>query len=292
MTKKQRFSRYRSLWFAHGLTAAAWLLSNPVGATPAAAQTHQVASYRGTAPAYVPYLPRQSDAPRPQPVAEPDRVEQHEGSVDDPPHFDIEAATQAPLAIGGQVTLELPGRLLLHGGVGMMPSAYGSLVHSVIEGTDADSDATTVAAMLLENALVLRMAAGWRPFSGSGFELYAGYTRLELDATASTAQIRSLANGALPSQAETLLGTTGVGLHSTLHNVQVALGWRWVALDHLVLRANLGYLKTLDASSEVTIEQQPELATTATSAVAPVLDELYAKHVQLPVLSLSAGYRF
>ncbi len=118
----------------------------------------------------------------------------------------------------------------------MMPTACGSIVHRVVEGTDADSEATTVAAMLLEDALVLRMAAAWRPFSGSGFEIYAGYTRLELDATASTAQIRSLANGALPSQAE--------------------------------------------------------LATTATSAVAPVLDELYAKHVQLPVLSLSAGYRF
>ena len=292
MTKKQRFSRYRSLWFAHGLTAAAWLLSAPAGATPAAAQTHQVASYRGTAPAYVPYLPPRGYAPRAQPEAEADRVEQQEDSGDSPPHFDIEVATQAPLAIGGQVTLELPGRLLLHGGVGMMPSAYGSIVHSVIEGTEVDSAATTVAAMLLEEALVLRAAAGWRPFSASGFEIYAGYTRLDLDATASTAQIRSLANGALPSQADTLLGTSGVGLHSTLHNVHVALGWRWVALDHLVVRANLGYLKTLDASSEVTIEQQPALAATATSAVAPVLDELYASHVQLPVLSLSAGYRF
>ena len=290
VTTKQRLSRYRVQSFALCLSVAMWLAAYPARATPAPEQARRVASYNTRAPAYVPYQP-----PRRGPLqldSQADRVEEENEDPDSPPHLDLEVATHAPLALGGQLSFELPGRLLIQGSVGAMPSAYGSVIHSVLDGAGVDSAASTVTGLLLEDALVLRAAGGWRPFPSAGFEIYGGYTRIALDATASTAQIRSLSNGALPSQAETLLGTSGIGLKSTLHNVHVAVGWRWVAFDHLVIRANIGYLKTLDSSSEVVIEEQPEIASTATSAIAPVLDSLYSNHVQLPIVGLSAGYRF
>ncbi|MCC6527822.1 MAG: hypothetical protein IT373_34575, partial [Polyangiaceae bacterium] len=62
-------------------------------------------------------------------VPAPDAPEDESPS---PPFFDVALGTYAPLAIGADATVELPGRVLLQGGFGWMPPAYGSLMTKLV----------------------------------------------------------------------------------------------------------------------------------------------------------------
>ena len=83
-----------------------------------------------------------------------------------------------------------------------------------------------------------------------------------------------------------------ISVSSQLHNFHVALGWRWVAFQHLVIRANVGYTQTVGSSSEVEIPGQSELSALANPTVDATLDDIYTSYVKLPVLGVSGGYRF
>jgi len=83
-----------------------------------------------------------------------------------------------------------------------------------------------------------------------------------------------------------------IELSSHLHNFHVALGWRWVVWDHLVIRASVGYLQTLGSSSSVDIPGQPELTALANPVVNDTLGAIYKSYVKLPFVGLGAGYRF
>ena len=71
-----------------------------------------------------------------------------------------------------------------------------------------------------------------------------------------------------------------------------AVGWRWVLVDHLVIRANIGYLQTLGSSTTVESPDFPEAAALATPIADAELGKIYEDYVKLPTVGLSAGYRF
>jgi hypothetical protein len=236
----------------------------------------------GPAPVY--YVP-----PRPPVREEPEDDEDPLA----PPNLDVALGTLFPLSLGPQITVELPGRLLLQSDIGWMPPAYGSLVNGMVRRFGAYEPALeSLVSGALEDALVFRATGGWRPFPSAGFELFGGYTLIDLHGSAVPADVATVVAGDFATAAaESRLGDR-VELDSTLHSFHVGLGWRWVAFDHLVIRANLAYMQTVASSSSVEMPDAPELAEEATEVVDERLGEIYERYVKLPVVGLSAGYRF
>ncbi|MBI4700175.1 MAG: hypothetical protein HY744_03235 [Deltaproteobacteria bacterium] len=248
------------------------------------------------------YWPTPPPAPQSQPWpgapaagAGPDAPEGASGNdadEDAPPHLDLTVGTQAPLALGGQVTIELPARLLLQGDIGWMPPAYGSAIAGLATGIGgADASAGALVGQVLGDSLVVRVAGGWRPFARAGFEVMAGYTHLALSGSLGPADLASLVDDEQAAQALQQLQSP-VTLRSKLHNLHVALGWRWVLARHLVVRASVGYTQTLTSSSSIEIPGEPAIQAAAEPRIDRELDAVYTDNVKLPVLALGAGYRF
>ncbi len=239
------------------------------------------------------YGPPQPPVP-PGPVhASPPGPDATEGPDEpSPPFFDLALTTHVPLSIGGAATLELPGRVLLQVDLGWMPPAYGSAINSLVKSFGAyDEGVAALVDAALDDAMVVRAAAGWRPFPSAGFEITGGYTYVALSGSVSPADLAAVVAGDFASEVAQEL-EQDITLDSELHNIHVALGWRWVAWDHLVIRANLGYTQTLGSSSSVSIPDHREGEVMANPVVDAELGDIYQQYVKLPVLSLGAGYRF
>jgi len=244
----------------------------------------------GYAPQPSPYGPPPPAYRSPQYAPPPDEVEDDEPS---PPFFDLAVSTNVPLSLGGQATLELPALLLAQLELGWMPPAYGSAINGIVQSFGAyNGEVSALVDGTLADAFVLRLSAGWRPFESAGFEIFGGYTSVSLSGSVSPADVAQVAGGEFASDVAGQLLTEDVTLSSQLHNFHVALGWRWVAFDHLVIRANVGYLQTLASSSSVESPEHPEIAEKANAVVDGTLDDIYTSYVKTPTFGLGAGYRF
>jgi hypothetical protein len=222
---------------------------------------------------------------------------QPDAATEDPeptaPFFDLAVGTYVPLSLGGQATLELPARLLLQLDLGWMPPAYGSAINGLVEAFGGYNGAMAeIINGSLEDAVVVRVAGGWRPFPSAGFELYGGYTHIALSGSVSPSSVAAIVGGDFANQVATQALTENVDVASRLHNFHVAVGWRFVAFDHLVIRTTLGYTQTLASSSSVETAQVPEAAAIANPIVDAELGKIYKDYVKLPVLGVSGGYRF
>jgi hypothetical protein len=215
-----------------------------------------------------------------------------DGDEDSGLAFDLAVGTQFPLSWGPQISLEIPGRILIQTELGWMPGFYGSAIVGLIESVgDNDALLSRVADDALSNSFVFRLSGGWRPFPKAGFEMYAGYTTVSLKGEASAATVSRLIDGQVGTLLEQVDGR--VGVKSQLHNFHVALGWRWLALDdHLVIRAQLGYTQTLGANSSVEVDIDKELERRAQKPFDRAVEELVTSDVKLPVIGLMFGYRF
>jgi hypothetical protein len=209
-----------------------------------------------------------------------------------PPNLDLALATHVPLSMGGQVTVELPARVLAQAGIGWMPSAYGSVISGVAEGVSGHDSQQVSAFMdrLLRDALVLRLSAGWRPFEEHGLELLAGYTLMSLGTDLTPGDIATISGGLLSASDAQQSIAGDVPISSQLHNLHFSVGWRWVAVDHLVLRASLGYMQTVAASTDADIPAGTQAKMGLN--VNDTLDGIYTSMVKLPLVGASAGYRF
>lgn len=211
--------------------------------------------------------------------------------------FDVAVVTQLPLMIGGQMTLELPYRLLLQGELGVLPPAYVNALDSALVSTGTyDSTTSTLVRNGLKNSLVARLSAGWRPFPKHGFEMMAGYTLASMGGGVSAKQaVAAVAGLSIPDS----VPDQEVTVRTTIHNVHVSLGWRWVIADHLVIRASLAYLQSVSSSSHVEVPAAigaiPEVSARlpqVNEALDTRLNDTYTKYGKLPVLGVSMGYRF
>lgn len=242
------------------------------------------------APAVAQEPPAESSSSPPRDSPEP--VQPAERSF----HLDVGVATEFPIAMGGYVGAELPGRILLQVGAGVMPSPYTSAVNGVLMGAGAyDSTIGNFIQNAISNSFVLRLSAGWRPFRGHGFEMLGGYTLLTLGGNATEGDI---INAVLTEAHATERVMSGSGatipLSATMHNVHVTLGWRWLlASDHVVVRASVSYLQCVAASLNATLPSSSQSMQTAVNQdlnnlVAPY----FTSYVKTPLVGLSAAYRF
>lgn len=233
-----------------------------------------------------PPAPAAPERDAPTPSTEPRRTIQ----------IDVGAATEFPISMGGYVGAELPGRLLLQLGAGVMPSPYTSAVNGILTGVGAyGSGVGNLVQSALGNSFVLRASAGWRPFEGHGLEILGGYTLMTMSGSTTEGD---LINAALAEAGASQRVAAGSGmtvpLSTTLHSFHVTLGWRWLlANDHLVIRASLSYLQVLAASMSVSL---PGQGSAMEAAVNQELNALVApyftSYVKAPLAGLSVGYRF
>lgn len=240
-----------------------------------------------------PRVARSQDAPAPRSldaVVTPPKSEESAS-------FDLGCATEVPLMIGAQATLELPYRLLVQGEVGVLPAAYLNVIDGVLTGAGAyDATASDLVRSSLQSSLVVRASAGLRPFSDHGFEIMGGYTLASIDGELSARRtIEAVSGVAVPTQ----LADTQIQLNTTIHSLHVSLGWRWVVADHFVVRAQLAYLQSVAASSSLAVPASvaalPGVAARvdeANQVVETTIGDKYMKYAKLPVIGLSLGYRF
>ncbi len=211
-------------------------------------------------------------------------------------HLDVGMDTEFPLAVGGFLAAEVPGRILFQLGAGVMPGAYSGAVNSVLTGVGAyDSTVAGFIQSALSNSFVLRASAGWRPFTDHGLELLGGYTLVTLGGSTTEGDVINavLAEGGASQRVAAGSGAT-IPLSATMHNVHATIGWRWLmADDHFVMRASLSYMQCVAANVGVTLPAQGQAMETAVNQqlnayVSPYL----TSYVKTPLVGLSAAYRF
>lgn len=211
---------------------------------------------------------------------------------------DLGAATAAPIMVGGgEVVVEGPFGVQVRGDLGWLGTPYveaidGFLLAVGAYGTGKTADATSdLVRAGIRDSLTARLGLGIRPMAARGFEVYAGYTVNALGGSlGGKSSVEAVTGKTFPSDVEAL----NVNIDSTLHSFHVGFGWRWIPVEHLVLRASVEYLQTVASSTRLYLRgprqdrELPEISA-ATNAY---LDDLYRTWVKTPVVSLSMAYRF
>jgi hypothetical protein len=173
-----------------------------------------------------------------------------------------------------------------------MPAAYGSAISGLVRAIgDSETMIGPIIEKVLSNSLVLRAGAGWRPFRSAGFELGGGYTGMRISGAVPPQVIAELIGGEAGSEVQQQLHED-VPVRAMLHNVHVTVGWRWVAAEHLVIRAFVGYSQTVTSSSSVSIPSHRDLAAKVNPLVAEELNTVVKNDLKLPLVGLHLGVRF
>jgi len=207
--------------------------------------------------------------------------------------LDLSASTWVPLSVGPEVTLELPGRVLLQAHVGWMPDLYSQTLTDTLERAGAiDARIGDLVDGAVGAATTWRLAAGWRPLPESGLELTVGYAHVGVEGQTSTGDLLPLVPAEVADRLRRELGDTDIHLRSSIHHFTLAAGWRWLIADRIVIRADLGYLQAFAADSELGIESRPDLARLAQPTVQSVLHGQYMRYIKVPVVGFGVGYRF
>jgi hypothetical protein len=211
-------------------------------------------------------------------------------------HLGLEALTDLPVQIGGHVSLETPYRIRVSTSLGFLPGPYVDLINAVVVAAGGYDEATAdVIAGAISNSLVWRIHLGWRPFRGHGFYFEVGYALVTLGGDVSGEDLILVATGYDPAAESSSEHDYDVG--STLHMIDVEVGWEFVFWEHFVVRVAIGVAATVGAHTEV--EPLFDPAPRAQRWVdglsqygADYLDDIYTTYVFPPVVSLGLGYRF
>jgi hypothetical protein len=208
--------------------------------------------------------------------------------------LDLSAVTWVPLSVGPELAVELPGRVLAQVHLGWMPELYSrTLTNSLEDAGVYDSQVSNLIDGAVRGATIWRLAAGWRPFPRAGLELSVGYAHVSLDGATNSDEVIPLVPEDVADEIEAEVGNdVDVNLDSSIHHFTLAAGWRWVIADHLVIRANVGYLQSFASRSTLDIQGRPDLTSLAAPTVESTLHDHYMRYVKIPVIGLGVGYRF
>jgi hypothetical protein len=209
-----------------------------------------------------------------------------------PFHLQASVGTDAPLAISLRGDVELPGRLRAMVSGGVAPQAYLNVFNNVIAASGQSG--AGLFGIRVESASAWRLHAGWRPFSGAGLVLMAGYGRLDLSGSVSARELITSVTGTAPPP--NIPEANGVyDVASALHMFDAELGWEFLLFnDHLVIQTAVGVGATVAAHTTI----QPRFASTTPGAAAAraqaqdQVDHTLRTYGVVPTLSLSLGYRF
>jgi hypothetical protein len=211
-------------------------------------------------------------------------------------HLRGEIGTDFPVSAGGRVSVESPSRLRLSTSFGYLPGPYVDVINAWMVNAGAyTQDTASLARQAVQNSMVWRTHLGFRPFRSLGLYADAGYTLIALGGGASTEQVIAALTGAtLPRGGPMDPSTETFDLASTVHMVDVEIGWQFLIAQHWYLRAALGGAFAFAESSSLTPEFQPvspEALAAFTRYAESSLDETIAKF-KAPVATVSVGYEW
>jgi len=209
----------------------------------------------------------------------------------------LEAGTDFPAAVGARLSTEFPHRLRVSTTLGALPTPYVDTINAVVVALDGYPQTTAdLIRDALQNSLIWRIQAGWRPFAAHGFYADLGYGLVTLGGGATGDQIIAAATGQSPTAS-----TRGreYDIRSTLHMLTVEIGWEWsLWRDRISLRAAIGGAFTLGSLTSIRPQfttsgpAEARLVQAFTSFGEGYLDGIYTSYVHTPVLSVAGGYRF
>lgn len=223
-------------------------------------------------------------------------------------HLGLEAMTDFPVAVGGQLTLEVPYGLRLTASIGALIEPYVGVINDVVVAAGGYDEGTAdIISATLGNSLVWNLHLAWRPFSRAGFYIAGGYRQVTLDAAVNPVDVVEIATGQSPPEEVRAVLRSSYQVTSTLHMVDVELGWEFVIARHLTLRLALGAALTVRAHTEVppvdvavpsqyqgylSQETVDGIVDEARQVTADYLDSTYETYVFTPTFSVGLGYRF
>jgi hypothetical protein len=214
-----------------------------------------------------------------------------------PWHLQMGFGTDFPLHIGGQACLEMPAGVQISTSFGYLLSAYVEVVNAIAQGFDAyEQETADLVLASWRDALVWRLHVGWRPLSDLGLYVEAGYGLVTLGSLVAGGDLVTvLEDDVRDLLDEEALRYERYDLASTLHMLDLEVGWRWVFDNGWYVRVALGFAATLAGQTVIgPAEQRSESGQDAMIAagVKTHLNAIYRDHVHTPVISLSTGIRF
>jgi hypothetical protein len=208
-------------------------------------------------------------------------------------HGAIGAGTDFPIAVDLRGQLETPIRVRLSSSVGFMPGAYAGAINGFIRSTGAYDQATSdVVSSSFDTSFVFRAHAGFRPFPKEGFYFEAGYGRVAFGGDAHARDVVAAGTGRnLPPSAFGTLDAFHVS--STLHMLDVEVGWEFLTAKRLLLRGSLGGAFTFAATT--TIERDtpggtPPIVQPYVAEARTRLDQAYTSYGFTPVVGISGSF--
>jgi hypothetical protein len=144
----------------------------------------------------------------------------------------------------------------------------------------------------LESVTTLRLVGGWRPFSGTGLELLAGYTHVSISGAASTSEVLPLVSREAAARVRAEVGDLDLRLASSIHAFTVGAGWRWLVARQIVIRASIEYMQAFATRSSLEIDSSVELTRLAAPTAQSLLNQHYLEYIKVPLIGLCVGYRF
>lgn len=203
-----------------------------------------------------------------------------------------EALTELPLLVGGRLWVELPGRIRVSTSLGYLPEAYGSAFNQALVSAGAyDQQTGDVVGAALASSLVWRVDLGWRPVSGSGWYLEAGYMLALLGAGMTQQSLEAALGVKLPAAAAAV---GELSLDVSLHMIHAETGWQWRLPRGITLRLGLGAAVAVGASSSISVGN-PALLPPGTSAVLGAaeaeINDTLTSYVVTPTLTLALGWQ-
>ena len=208
-------------------------------------------------------------------------------------HLDIEAGTDVPVSLGASVSLQVPYGIRISTGLGALPAGYVSLINEVVTSLDGYDDATAaLVEQTLQNSMVWRTHVGW--IADFGLYIDAGYT---LAALGGGSSVEDIIVGIVGREPPSRGADREYDIASTLHMLDVEIGWKGVFWDAFVVRAAIGFSGTI--ASSTTVQQRFSVTGPVMQRgidefeafVETYLDETYQTYVFTPVFTVSLGYR-
>ena len=209
--------------------------------------------------------------------------------------FQAEGLTDVPVQVGGRLSVEGPLRLRLGTSLGVLPGPYIDLINAVVVAAGGYDDSTAeLIRQSLKQSLVWRLHLGWRPFEDYGFYFELGYGLVTLGGGVEGEELITVVTGSPPPRDDPTSDRT-YDVTSTLHMLDVEIGWRYELWRGLTLRAAVGFAGTLGAQSEVAPAYRVvarRAVEAFTGAAERYLNDVYSTYVFTPVVSFALGYRF
>jgi hypothetical protein len=204
----------------------------------------------------------------------------------------LEGVTNAPVDVGGRVTLETPFRLRLATGLGVIPGAYLGLVNDAVASMGAYDDRTAgIIDGSFDGGSVWRSQVGFRPFPSAGFYVDAGYALVNLSGSVYGSDVSApdvVVDG-------TSVRDAGYAVHTTVHMWLVEMGWNAQIRQRLILGAALGVMGTFSShtDAEPNFRQgNTAVARSLSSEATQTIDETLERYGYVPTLTLRIGYDF